>query len=690
MGMAMPSFSQFSVSRFVVFILYFLIRRLHIIFSLLVFLLVSLPSRGQFNVERVLLMGRNALFYEDYVLSIQRFNVVIGAKPHLAEPYFYRGLAKFYLEDYTGAEFDAGSAIYRNPYVENYYVLRGLCRIHLNRFSEAEEDYTKALSINEMDANCWHNLVLCQMEQQAFSRADSCLSIMIEKWPRKAENYNMRAQVKLAELDTLAAEHWVDQALEVDSFDGNALSLKAMVLMNRNASVEAEKYLDRAIVQRPRHYPLFLNRAILRYNRDDLRGAMNDYDAALAINPGSFAGHFNRGLLLAQVGEDNRAVEDFNYVIERQPDNYVAIYNRAILLRNIGRYSDALRDLSTLLAEYTEFWDGYLLRAQIRRKLGDRYGAERDEFKVMKARIEGVSRPKKTKKTRRIDDQDLENYDMLVEEDSQVEKTDYVSELRGRVQDKEARLQPMPIFLLTYFYEESPMHRYAVYVQEIENLNKRNSFMCPLHLSNTEAAVPEASLSRIFDDITQLTQQWDNTQGTSLSLLRRAMGYYHVRDFESGMADVDTFLVHQPRHVIALMLRAQLRYAMLLAAHSELWHTLDGPLLATLEEKLSFRRILDDWHEVLLAEPKSTYAFYNIGVVHMLLHEFDKASESFTQALSLDPSFPDAYYNRGLSFLLMGQTEKGLADLSQAGELGLYPAYSLIKKFTSGKGKSGK
>ena len=47
-------------------------------------------------------IGKNALYFEDYVLSIQYFNQVIGAKPYLAEPYFYRGLAKMNLDDYQG------------------------------------------------------------------------------------------------------------------------------------------------------------------------------------------------------------------------------------------------------------------------------------------------------------------------------------------------------------------------------------------------------------------------------------------------------------------------------------------------------------------------------------------------------------------------------------------------------------
>ena len=35
---------------------------------------------AQINTDRMMLMGRNALYYEDYVLSIRRFNMVISAK----------------------------------------------------------------------------------------------------------------------------------------------------------------------------------------------------------------------------------------------------------------------------------------------------------------------------------------------------------------------------------------------------------------------------------------------------------------------------------------------------------------------------------------------------------------------------------------------------------------------------------
>ena len=59
-------------------------KSVRIVFALLL-VAVFLPQcvHAQINAERVLLMGRNALYYEDYVLAIQRFNMVINAKPWL-------------------------------------------------------------------------------------------------------------------------------------------------------------------------------------------------------------------------------------------------------------------------------------------------------------------------------------------------------------------------------------------------------------------------------------------------------------------------------------------------------------------------------------------------------------------------------------------------------------------------------
>ena len=76
-----------------------------------------LPMRAQLNTDRITAIGRNALYFEDYVLSIQYFNQVIKLKPYLAEPYLYRAIAKINLEDYQGALLDGQSPIACNPFM---------------------------------------------------------------------------------------------------------------------------------------------------------------------------------------------------------------------------------------------------------------------------------------------------------------------------------------------------------------------------------------------------------------------------------------------------------------------------------------------------------------------------------------------------------------------------------------------
>ena len=41
---------------------------------------------------------------------------------------------------------------------------------------------------------------------------------------------------------------------------------------------------------------------------------------------------------------------------------------------------------------------------------------------------------------------------------------------------------------------------------------------------------------------------------------------------------------------------------------------------------------------------------------------------------------PEAFFNRAVAALLQNNNVKAISDLSKAGELGLYRAYSLIKQ----------
>ena len=69
------------------------------------------------------------------------------------------------------------------------------------------------------------------------------------------------------------------------------------------------------------------------------------------------------------------------------------------------------------------------------------------------------------------------------------------------------------------------------------------------------------------------------------------------------------------------------------------------------------------------------------------LSDFKSAIVDYTRAIELNDRFAEAYFNRGLARIYTGNAEAGLLDLSKAGELGLFQAYSLIKRFKMSGGK---
>lgn len=643
----------------------------------LAILLAPFALRAQINTDRVMQMGRSALYYEDYVLSIQRFSMVINARPYLAEPYFFRGLAKFYLDDYSGAEQDCNESIFRNPYIANYYQLRGLCRVNQKKFADALADYHRIVAIEPQNKTGWHNMILCHFELKQWAEADSAADMMIRYWPRESEHYTIKAQIAMQRADTAACLAWIDTALVRNAYDGQAWAMRSSISLQRGEYATAEAELDKAILQKPRVAGYYINRALARYHQDNLRGAMTDYDQALEIEPRNYIGHFNRGLLRAQVGDDNRAIEDFDYVLSVEPQNMIALFNRALMLDNTGDYRSAIRDISAVIAEYPDFTTGYQYRAAIRRKIGDVYGAERDEFKVLKARMDSRTgvRPKNRHRTRKQSEHNIEDYNALVEADSDEPEREYASAYRGRVQDRQVELSPQPLYVLSLHRLESATNRYVPYHKLVEQLNATGALGRAIFLTNLEPSLSEAELAAHFAAVTDYTRQLEGGNPQALTWLARALDEYHVRDFESALADLDRCVDLDSKNALAYFLRAQVhcRQAGALQAQDE------GKGTVT---QLHYRSALDDLRRVVQLAPDMAYAWYNMGNIYVAQHDLRQARDAYSKALNIDARFPDAYYNRGIVFLLDGQVDLGLADLSQAGEYGLYGAYNLIKRYS--------
>ena len=96
-------------------------------------------------------------------------------------------------------------------------------------------------------------------------------------------------------------------------------------------------------------------------------------------------------------------------------------------------------------------------------------------------------------------------------------------------------------------------------------------------------------------------------------------------------------------------------------------------------------RVMSDLDQALRFDADNQYLYYNRGCAYFLRKDFTRAIDDFTRAINIDANLAEAYYNRGLARVHNGLVSEGVADLSKAGELGLYEAYSVIKRVSSKK-----
>lgn len=661
-------------------------RILHIILGFL----CPLMAQAQIDTDRVMAIGRNALYFEDYVLSIQYFNQVVNAKPYLAEPYFYRGLAKMNLDDFPGAEEDCSHALERNPFVVSAYQIRGLARIQQENYSGAIDDYVKALKLDPENINVWHNLSLCRMRNEDYEGAKRALDSLIVISPRYTKAYLMRGEVDLKQKDTLMAEKDFNRALEIDRYDPDTWASKGMLNLMLERYADAESDLSQAIYLSVRNAGLYINRALSRYHQHNLRGAMADYDLALDMDPNSFIGHYNRGLLRAQVGDDNRAIEDFNFVIDMEPDNMMAIFNRGLLLDQTGDYKGAIQDYSTVLEEYPNFLVGYQYRAKARRRTGDLKGADADEFVVLKAQLEQQNGKNKQtadqtdkERTRKKSDKNVNNYRKIVVADNNELESKYKNEYRGRVQDRNVNIVPQPMFVLSYYEKVKEIDQTIHYYKYIDDKNYVKAYPSRLLITNEETPLTEKQVTKHFASIDEQTTAIVNDPSNADKRFSRSMDFYLVQDWENALEDLTQAILCDGNYFLAYFNRAIIRFKQLEFRKAE--RTMDEGGMKLAPKASDYDLIRRDLDKVIELAPDFVYAYYNRANVEVAMNDYRSALADYDKAIEINPKLADAYYNRGLVHIYFGNNRMGIQDLSKAGELGIYSAYSVIKRFTERK-----
>lgn len=667
--------------------------------KLLGFILCILPFVGassQINTDRVMAIGQNALYFQDYVLAIQYFNQVIAAKPYLPEPYFYRAIAKIQLEDYLGAEADCSSALQLNPFMPGVYYARAYARVKLNDLSGAESDITKAMKYNPDNTDLLRIRIWVYELEKKYDQALADINTLIQKRKGKEDSQLAmdKGQILLQKGDTLAALTNFSNAIKADSTQSYAWSARATLELQMHNNAEALQDLNHAIALKSTYPGDYINRGLLNYWNKNYRGAFADYDKAVELDNQSLVAHFNRGLLRSEVGDLNNAILDFNKVIELDPQNYDAYYQRALLETETGNLAQAIKDYTKIIERYPDFPPAYYGRAHVKQLLHDTKGAYLDQMTAQNLEKE---KPKEAAKKYVNTSAKMEQANKVIKTKASIfddvlartgkaaeETSSQPTSIRGAIQNVTIDIVNEPNFEISFYSKDNQIKRLNYFYEGLDQFNRHDGITAPLKLTNAEIPLTSDMAQTHFSNIKQLSNKIaaDSTNATDYFL--RGINYAILQNYPNALNDFSKAIELKPSFMLAYFCRANTLYKSLEVDMNNAMNSNNAANkeLAMKVFKHNIELILNDYNKAIALAPNFPFAYFNEGNLFSQEKDMNSAIEAYSKAIQYEPDFAEAYYNRGLAYLYQNDVQKAVSDLSKAGELGIYQSYNVMKRIS--------
>lgn len=669
------------------------IRRKYIVLIGLGAWFLTLGSiQAQLNTDRITAIGRNALYFDDYVLSIQYFNQVIKLKPYLSEPYLLRAIAKIQLGDYIGAELDCNAAIERNPFQPGAYYTRGFIYRQTNQLEKASRDFSEALVFAPENRTyiAMRADVLAELKQYNLALQD--INHLLHRDPQSAALHFEKGSICLRSNDTLCALNAFTQATEYDSQNPANWSALGLVQLMQDNQEDALTSLSKSIEHGSKWAGDYINRGIIYYRKHNYRSALSDYDKAIALSPRDAQCYYNRGVLRQELGDYNRALEDFTQAINFAPDQIEIYYQRGMVQLQLRQWREALEDFNIIIKRYPYFLPAYYLAAQAETSLGHEKAAfelrqqaynleqEKDSIQSLQTNMQiADAQPQQRDRRKEFSALAAQN------QESSTEENKYNSDTRGTVQKRYTDVVNEPNIFLSYYAvntSATALRQTNYSHATVDAYNRTMQLPAPLRFTTKEITLTADMVNQHFAQISNLSRQIDlleqvaspNSQTNDqlcAAYIARAFEFALVQDYSSALDDVTRAILMDSKLYFAYFCRANWRYKWLEYKRA----------MGESTDAAEFELMMRDYDYVINHLPDFSFAYYNKANMLCLQQDFKAAISYYSQAIAADSDFAEAYFNRGLTYIYINETDKGVKDLSKAGELGIYQAYNLISRF---------
>ncbi|KGN82031.1 hypothetical protein HW49_02285 [Porphyromonadaceae bacterium COT-184 OH4590] len=669
--------------------------------ALILFVLIinGFLLRAQVNTEQLMRVGGNALYFSDYVLAIQYFNQVIKAKPYLEQPYLYRAFAKISLEDYHGALVDLNIAISKNEFIPRAYYARGFVYNRLKRYAEAEQDFSKALEFSPENTTYIIGRLESYDLQKKYNEEIEDINLILRKKGKEPQLVLEKGRIQLLLGDTIAAYNTMDSLTKSNPDMFNAWGGRAMINMMQQHNDSAIADYNKAIELKSDNFTHYINRGNLLHKKQNYSGAIADYNKAIELSPNNEAALFNRSLIAIEVGDYNQAIKDLNKLIKNKPDMYEAVYQRALINQKLGNHTSTISDMSKVIEHYPNFAPAYYARANSYNVLQNKNGAYRDMQAII--RIEEANKKRGNNQSNKTEDEidtnaktaqnqsKISDWAKLFEMSETEESTENMfkdNTIRGAIQNRFVEAKPQGDFVLSPYKKDKDVASNNYFFAPLNNLNRELKNELTLYMVNIEVPLTDALINYLFRNIDVVSGKIARDPNDFYSYFVRAIHYSLVQDFDNAIKDFSS-AIQLKNDALAYFCRAELRKKQLEVSVANIKTEEDKNKATSLviDKMLSvdYEMVLRDYDKAIELSAEFVFAHYNRANILIQLKDYNAAIAYYTNAIRINTNFAEAYFNRGLTYIYIGDTDRGIADLSKAGELGIYDAYNLIKKVTN-------
>jgi tetratricopeptide (TPR) repeat protein len=619
-----------------------------------------------------------------YAYAITDFSILIQADSSLYDGYFFRGIAKYNLNDYIGALQDFNKALIINPVYTQAYHYRAITLSQLNRFDEAMKDYESAIDLRPDNVGIHFSRGITFLMSQKFEKSIEDFNVFLRHEPNSSDAFVNRGTAYLMSKDTARALVDYNKAIYFNAFDPNGYIRRARIYAMRNENQKAMKDLDQAIRLDSTSSFVYFSRALVKYATDDYNGALTDLTKVITLDPYNALSYYNRALIRSQIGDYNNAMEDYGHVMDINPDNVLAYFNRAAVEIELNDYYAAITDYTKAIELYPDFATAYMNRSIAKNKIND-YESARKDYNIAQQKI-AQFRKDASDSVFSIFADTSKTFSKLLALDADFTKKTF----SNRLETRNIYLMLQPLFKLNEGAPKSTLALDKQYFFPLINDFLRDKNMQNVALSNQNIEIYDTAINKM-DALSDVLIKSNNNKEKALGYFIKGMSQAQAQaqEFSSAISNYSKAISLDPTNIFYYLNRSVVQSEMINyianIENSIPKLNLEGNVVSSRNainrHVYDYREAINDLNKIESLNPDFAYLHYNRGNLLCLSDKMPEAIEAYTKAIKRYPYFAEAYFNRGLVSIYLRDTEKGCIDISKSGEMGIKDAYPIIKRY---------